>query len=128
MVIILIQFAVCDDQPLMVRELSRRLSDYMRERPVHSYSLRCFSDGRSLLVFVTVLRECVFDAFEVEAWDYLVKPLDGARFERTMDRMLRQLERRRGGERRRPAGNGLGGGPAGGDRVLRGPGPEALPP
>ena len=110
MVIILIQFAVCDDQPLMVRELSRRLSDYMRERPVHSYSLRCFSDGRSLLdsgegfdvifldiqmerpdgmetaralrrrgdrsllVFVTVLRECVFDAFEVEAWDYLVKP------------------------------------------------------
>ena len=132
MVIILIQFAVCDDQPLMVRELSRRLSDYMRERPVHSYSLRCFSDGRSLLdsgegfdvifldiqmerpdgmetaralrrrgdrsllVFVTVLRECVFDAFEVEAWDYLVKPLDGARFERTMDRVLRQLERRRG--------------------------------
>lgn len=50
--------------------------------------------GRSLLIFVTVLKECVFDAFEVEAFDYLVKPLDADRFRRTMDRALRTLERR----------------------------------
>ena len=43
---------------------------------------------RSLLIFVTVLKECVFDAFEVEAYDYLVKPLDSGRFRRTMDRAL----------------------------------------
>ncbi len=48
----------------------------------------------SLLVFVTVLRECVFDAFEVEAYDYLVKPLDGGHFTRTMDRAIKALERR----------------------------------
>lgn len=48
----------------------------------------------SLLVFVTVLRECVFDAFGVEAWDYLLKPLDGERLAQTMDRALRELERR----------------------------------
>ena len=49
--------------------------------------------GHSLLIFVTVLKECVFDAFEVEAFDYLVKPLDADRFRKTMDRALRTLER-----------------------------------
>ncbi len=49
---------------------------------------------RSLLVFVTVLKELVFDAFQVEAYDYLLKPLDSARFKRTMDRVLRALEQR----------------------------------
>lgn len=46
----------------------------------------------SLLIFVTVLKECVFDAFEVQAYDYLVKPLESVRFQRTMDRALRTLE------------------------------------
>lgn len=36
--------------------------------------------NRSLLIFVTVLGECVFDAFEVQAYDYLLKPLDDRRF------------------------------------------------
>lgn len=49
---------------------------------------------RSLLIFATVLRDCVFDAFEVEAWDYLVKPLEEERFRLTMDRALQALNRR----------------------------------
>lgn len=49
---------------------------------------------RSLLVFVTVLRECVFDAFEAEAHDYLLKPLDSVRFRRSMDRAVKVLNRR----------------------------------
>lgn len=49
---------------------------------------------QSLLVFVTVLKDCVFDAFEVEAYDYLLKPLDVSHFKRTMDRALRRLARR----------------------------------
>lgn len=48
----------------------------------------------SLLVFVTVLKEHVLEAFEVEAYDYLIKPLDSSRFRRTMDRVLRALEQR----------------------------------
>ena len=47
--------------------------------------------NRSLLIFVTVLQECVFGAFEVEAFDYLLKPLDGGRFAQTMDRALHAL-------------------------------------
>lgn len=48
----------------------------------------------SLLVFVTVLKELVFDAFQVEAYDYLLKPINSAHFRRTMDRVLRALEQR----------------------------------
>ena len=50
--------------------------------------------NRSLLIFATVLRECVFDAFQVEAYDYLLKPLNWENFHRTMDRALRTLEQR----------------------------------
>ncbi len=51
-------------------------------------------ENHSLLVFVTVLKECVFDAFEVEAYDYLIKPLDGNHFRRTMDRAIKAIEQR----------------------------------
>jgi len=50
-------------------------------------------DNHSLLVFVTVLRDRVFDVFPLEAFDYLLKHLDSDRFRRTMDRALRWLER-----------------------------------
>lgn len=49
---------------------------------------------RGLLIFTTVLKECVFDAFAVQAFDYLVKPLDTARFRQTMDRALLALKQR----------------------------------
>ncbi len=50
--------------------------------------------NHSLLIFVTVLKEYVFDAFEVEAYDYLIKPLDSGHFKRTMDRVIKSLEQR----------------------------------
>ena len=52
---------------------------------------------RGLVIFVTVLGELVFDAFAVEAFDYLLKPLDGDRFRRVIDRAVRALERRDNG-------------------------------
>ncbi len=47
-----------------------------------------------ILVFVTVLTEYMSDAFEVDAADYLCKPIDKARLERTLDRSLKRLEER----------------------------------
>ena len=52
--------------------------------------------NRSLLVFVTVMKQCVFDAFEVHAYDYLIKPLDYHRFKRTMDRAVKDLDQQAG--------------------------------
>lgn len=48
--------------------------------------------NQSLLVFVTVLKECVFEAFEVQAYDYLVKPLDRRHFKKLMDRAVNFLK------------------------------------
>lgn len=126
----MITFAVCDDEPLMVRELTRRLSEYLKKKQITACRIDSFSNGRalldsageydvvfldiqmeppdgmetarllrrrnnqSILIFVTVLKEYVFDAFEAEAYDYLLKPIDAERFERTMDRVLKVLERR----------------------------------
>lgn len=46
---------------------------------------------RSLLVFITVLKETVFDSFEVQAFDYLVKPLNDMRLYRTLDRAIHSI-------------------------------------
>ena len=44
------------------------------------------------LIFVTILEDYVFDAFEVSAYDYLVKPVDNNKFLRTMNRLQKRLE------------------------------------
>ena len=128
----MIKFAICDDEPIMMQEISNQLSQYMDERRITSYSVTNFSNGcallesdcnfeivfldiqmdnlngietakilrqrenHSLLIFVTVLKEYVFNAFEVEAYDYLLKPLDSNHFERTMDRAISTLAQRAG--------------------------------
>ena len=50
--------------------------------------------NQSLLIFVTILKELVFDSFEVQAYDYLIKPLDVSRFKRTMDRAFAFLKQK----------------------------------
>lgn len=126
----MITFAICDDEPLMARELASHLAGYMKEKSMTDYSVSSFSNGcallesggsfdvifldiqmeqpdgmetarllrqrgvHSLLIFVTVLKECVFDSFQVEAFDYLLKPLDRTRFDQTMDRLFLSLEQR----------------------------------
>ncbi len=78
------------------RDLDLIFLDIQMERPdgMETAKMLRRRGVRSLLIFVTVLRECVFDAFEVEAFDYLVKPLDRGYFTRTVDRAMKALERR----------------------------------
>ena len=42
---------------------------------------------RGFLVFITVLKEMVCQSFEVQTYDYLVKPVDKKQFEKTMERL-----------------------------------------
>ena len=51
---------------------------------------------RGFLVFVTAYREYVFNSFEVEAFDYLIKPLCQEAFVRTMERLTDTLRGRSG--------------------------------
>ena len=47
---------------------------------------------RGFLVFITVLKEMVFQSFEVQAYDYLVKPVDKKQFEKTMERLYDSMQ------------------------------------
>ena len=42
---------------------------------------------KGFLIFITVLKEMVFSAFEVWAFDYLIKPVEDKQFEKTMERL-----------------------------------------
>lgn len=120
----MLEIAICDDEPVMRKELSGYLSKYITLRQDKAYRISGFESGSQLLesgqefdlifldiqmegldgietarrlrqrgsrgriVFVTILKECVFEAFEVEASGYLIKPLDAEQFRRTMDRVF----------------------------------------
>ena len=46
------------------------------------------------LIFVTIIPEYMPEAFEVEAVDYLCKPIDEARLENALKRALKHIEKR----------------------------------
>jgi len=46
---------------------------------------------KGFLIFITVLREMVFQSFEVQAYDYLVKPVEESQFEKTMERLYNSM-------------------------------------
>lgn len=50
---------------------------------------------RGILIFITVLKEMVFESFEVGAFAYLLKPISRAEFQKTMERLVQSLK---GGE------------------------------
>lgn len=127
MVMKMIKFAICDDEPFMIKELSQSIVNYMEKRQTTAYQIEHYASGQllldsdcdfdiifldiqmeqpdglktakilrqqknqSLLIFVTVLKECVFDSFEVQAYDYLIKPIDSERLHRTLDRAMTTL-------------------------------------
>ena len=45
-----------------------------------------------ILFFITVLKEMVFQSFEVQTYDYLVKPVDDKQFEKTMERLYASMQ------------------------------------
>lgn len=51
------------------------------------------SNFKGFLVFVTILKELVFQAFEVQAFDYLLKPIDKSSFDKMMNRLLNAMQK-----------------------------------
>ena len=47
---------------------------------------------RGFLIFITVLKDMVFQSFEVQAYDYLLKPVGEEPFERTMERLYASMQ------------------------------------
>ena len=46
---------------------------------------------QGFLIFITVLKEMVFQSFEVQAYDYLLKPVEEKQFEKTMERLYASM-------------------------------------
>jgi len=53
----------------------------------------CAPRGLPAIVFVTAYDQYALKAFEAHALDYLLKPIDGARFHAALDRAREQIER-----------------------------------
>lgn len=51
------------------------------------------SDFKGFLIFITILKEMVFRAFAVQAFDYLLKPVREDHFSKTMYRLLDCLKK-----------------------------------
>lgn len=50
-------------------------------------------DGlNSALIFITALKEHVFDVFEVDALDYICKPINEMRLEKTLEKALQKIK------------------------------------
>ncbi len=47
---------------------------------------------KGYLIFITILKEMVFQSFEVQAYDYLVKPIKEETFEATMERLSASMQ------------------------------------
>ncbi len=85
-VVNMIKFAICDDEPRMSQDLAARLAGYMEERQITAYSVSRFSGGDALLEWS--------GRFDVIFLDIQMDPPDGMETAR--------LLRRRGGSQ--PAG------------------------
>lgn len=48
---------------------------------------------KGFLIFITVLKEMVFQSFEVQAYDYLLKPVEQTHFQRTMERLFISMQK-----------------------------------
>lgn len=47
---------------------------------------------KGVLIFITVLKEMVFQSFEAQPFDFLLKPIDGGNFNKTMSRLLLSIK------------------------------------
>lgn len=50
---------------------------------------------KGFLIFITVLKEMVFQSFEVQPYDYLVKPIEEQHFQKLMERLLGSMRNAR---------------------------------
>lgn len=56
-------------------------------------------DEDAIIIFITGVKEYVFDAFDVTAFHYLLKPIKKTKMQEVLDRAVKQIDRRTGEKR-----------------------------
>ncbi len=51
-------------------------------------------ESDAVIIFITALKEYVFEAFDVEAFHYLLKPIDEKKFQEVFQRAISEIEKR----------------------------------
>ncbi len=119
-----IEVAICDDDERICQDLGSRIKRLLPESQIFCFSsgealleaskpadlifLDIEMEGmdgmavagelrqsQALVIFVTAHKERVFDAFDVGAFHYLLKPLDPERFEQVLSRACEEIRKRR---------------------------------
>lgn len=49
----------------------------------------------AVLIFITGVKDYVFEAFDVAAFHYLIKPIEEGRFKEVFDRAVKEAEKRK---------------------------------
>lgn len=64
----------------------KQLNGIETAKKIRNKSYKCF------LIFITVLKETVFQSFEVQPFDYMLKPIQYDNFKKTMERLLLSMK------------------------------------
>lgn len=56
--------------------------------------------GDAVLIFITAVKEYVFDAFDVSAFHYLLKPVEEEKFAGVLERAVQEVEQKKGQQER----------------------------
>ena len=105
----MICIAICDDEKYICNTIQTMLSNFFCKKNME-ITIQQFSSGTELLqynktidilfldiqmdfiIFITILKEMVFQSFEVQAYDYLLKPITEKQFDKTMERLFTSIQ------------------------------------
>ncbi len=106
----MLRIAICDDEKIMCDTLQKNISEILQNTSV-SFCIDCYTNAEQFyavcqqyhllfldiihceIIFVTILKEYVLNAFEVEALDYIYKPIDMQRLQNAIQRAVKKLQK-----------------------------------
>ena len=97
----MINIAICDDEKYISDKVKKLALDFFHRKNVE-IKISQFGSGEELLRYnksidilfldIQILKEMVFQAFEVQAYDYLVKPIEEEYLDKKMERLFASMQ------------------------------------
>ena len=103
----MITVSICEDESYFVSELKKMLDEYCSLREIH-VSISTFSNGMEVIrhlrdlgsdsqvIFITAFQKYVFQAFDLDAVHYILKPVSEEKLFSAMDKAIKRVAANRG--------------------------------